>query len=293
MKSILDAYRSGIAFNIKMQENGLIWAGESGHAVTWMDAVISGKPVTPRIGYQVEINALWYNAVQFCLELARLAKDSKFIGQWKNVPVLIEKNYTEMFWDESKGYLADYVDSEKKDWSVRPNQIIATSLEYCPVSDDIKRSVIDVVKNELLTPRGLRTLSPNDTRYEGIYEGNQEKRDSSYHQGTAWPWLLDPFCRAYLKIYKKTGISLLKEIYNGFEPVMTEVGIGSVSEIYDGNPPHQARGAIAQAWSVAAVLQIGKMIEDFEKENPPEDVTESGAVSKSGTEQKKNITIDD
>jgi predicted glycogen debranching enzyme len=293
MKSILDAYRQGIAFNIKMHENGLIWAGESGHAVTWMDAVIGGKPVTPRIGYQVEINALWYNAIQFCLELARLAKDSNFIGKWKNMPEIIEKSFIEIFWDESKGYLADYVDTENKDWSVRPNQIIAASLDYSPIPDDIKRAVIDVVKNELLTPRGLRTLSPNDPRYEGIYEGNQEKRDSAYHMGTAWPWLLDPFCRAYLKIYKKSGISLIREIYNGFEPVMTEYGIGSISEIYDGNPPHQARGAIAQAWSVAAVIQIGKMIEDFEKENPSEIVTDSVAGLKTGSEQKKSTTTDD
>jgi glycogen debranching enzyme len=176
---------------------------------------------------------------------------------------------------------------------VRPNQIIATSLEYSPVSDDIKRSVIEVVKNELLTPRGLRTLSPNDPRYEGVYEGNQEKRDSSYHQGTAWPWLLDSFCRAYLKIYKKTGISLLKDIYNGFEQVMTEYGIGSISEIYDGNPPHQARGAISQAWSVAAVLQIGKMIEDFEKENPAVTDTNTGVLTTDVLVQKKNIAIDD
>jgi predicted glycogen debranching enzyme len=291
MKSILEAYRKGIAFNIKMQENGLIWAGESGHAVTWMDAVVNGKPVTPRIGYPVEINALWYNAIQFSLELARLGKDSNFISQWKNIPGLIEKNFIEMFWDESKGYLADYVDLEKKDWSVRPNQIIAASLEYSPISDDIKRSVIEVVKNELLTPRGLRTLSPNDTRYEGIYEGNQEKRDSSYHQGTAWPWLLHSFCLAYLKIYKKTGISFIKEIYNGFEQVMTEYGIGTISEIYDGNPPHQARGAISQAWSVAAVLQIGKMIEDFEKENPSDSASDSGVVTTELLEKKKNVAI--
>jgi predicted glycogen debranching enzyme len=265
MKAILDSYRNGSIFHIKMQDNGLIWAGEQGHALTWMDAVVQGKPVTARMGYDVEINALWYNAIQFSLELARLAKDSKFIGRWKNIISLIETNYVETFWDEEKKYLADFVDGDLKDWSVRPNQIIAAALDYSPISDDIKRSVIEVVKNELLTPRGLRTLSPNDARYEGIYEGNQEKRDGAYHQGTVWPWLLSPFCSAYLKIYKKSGIALMKQIYEGFEPDLIEYGVGSIAEIYDGNPPHQPRGAISQAWSVAALLMMGKMIDDLEK----------------------------
>ena len=262
MKAILNAYRNGESFNIKMFENGLIYAGENGHALTWMDAVVFGKPVTPRVGHPVEINALWYNAIQYSLELAKLSKDSTFIGQWKSLPALIEKSFVETFWDESKGYLADCVEDGVKDWSVRPNQIIAASLEYSPITDEIKRAVIEIVKNELLTPRGLRTLSPNDSRFEAIYEGDQPTRDRAYHMGTVWPWLLQPFCIAYLNIYKKSGIQLLKQIYEGFEPVMTEYGIGSIAEIYDGNPPHQPRGAISQAWSVAALLMISKMIED-------------------------------
>jgi predicted glycogen debranching enzyme len=265
MKAILDAYRNGVSFNIKMDENGLIYAGEQGHALTWMDAVVNGKPITPRIGYPVEINALWYNAIQYTLELAKIAKDTKFIKEWKDLPGKIENSFVETFWDESKGYLADCVENNKKDWSVRPNQIIAASLDYSPISDDIKRAVIEVVKNELLTPRGLRTLSPNDPHYEAIYEGDQAKRDSAYHMGTVWPWLLQPFCRAYLNIYKKAGIQLVKQIYDGFEPVLTEYGIGSIAEIYDGNPPHQPRGAISQAWSVAALLMISLWLEEFEK----------------------------
>ncbi len=267
IKSILEAYKNGAPFNIKMHENGLIYAGEQGHALTWMDAVVFGKPVTPRIGFPVEINALWYNAIQFSLELARIAKDSKFIGSWKNIPALIEENFTKVFWNEDKGYLADFVYNDVQDWSVRPNQIIAASLDYSPVSDDIKRAVIDTVKNELLTPRGLRTLSPNDERYQGIYEGDQPTRDGAYHMGTVWPWLLDPFSRAYLKIFKKSGVQLIKELYEGFEPSLTEYGIGTISEIFDGNPPHQPRGAISQAWSVAALLQMSRLIEEYEGKN--------------------------
>lgn len=265
MKAILEAYRNGSSFNIRMHDNGLIWSGEQGHALTWMDAVVDGKPVTPRIGYDVEINALWYNAIQFSLELARLAKDSKFIGSWKNLPALIEKSFVETFWDEKKGYLADYADGDEKDWSVRPNQVIAASLIYSPITNDMKQAVIEIVKNELLTPRGLRTLSPNDPRYEPIYEGNQAARDSAYHMGTVWPWLLQPFCYAYVSIYKKSALPMLKQIFDGFESVMTEYGIGSIAEIYDGNPPHQPRGAISQAWSVASLLSIGKLIDELEK----------------------------
>lgn len=265
MKGILEAYRNGAPFNIKMHDNGLIYQGEQGHALTWMDAVVFGKPVTPRIGYAVEINALWYNAVQFSLELARLAKDSKFISAWKNIPSLIECNFIDNFWCNEKRYLADVVLDGEKDWSVRPNQIIAAALDYTPITDDIKQSVIEVVKNELLTSRGLRTLSPNDPRYEAIYKGDQPTRDKAYHNGTVWPWLLGPFAQAYIRIYKRSGIQLLKEIYDGFEPDLTEYGVGSIAEIYDGNPPHQPRGAISQAWSVAALLTMGKIIEEYEK----------------------------
>ena len=265
MKAILDAYRKGISFNIKMHENGLIWAGEQGHALTWMDAVVFGKPVTARMGYDVEICALWYNAIQFCLEMARHAKDSKFISTYKHIPGLIEKSFIETFWDEDKGCLADYVDGDFKDWSVRPNQIIAAALDYSPISAEIKQKVIESVKNELLTPYGLRTLSPNDPHFEPVYEGDQPTRDRAYHNGTVWPWLLQPFCTAYLKIYKKAGLPLLKQIYEGFEPIMNEYGVGTIGEIFDGNPPHQPRGAISQAWSVAALLYIGKLIEDYKE----------------------------
>jgi len=263
MKDILNGYRNGIAFNIHMEENGLIWAGEPGKALTWMDAVIHGKPVTPRMGFDVEINALWYNAVMFSLELARKAKDTKFIKEWQDLPPLIQQSFVETFWDESRGYLADYVNGGYKDWSVRPNQVIATMLDYSPISDDIKKKVLDIAESELLTPRGLRSLSPNDENYKGTYEGTQEERDSAYHQGTVWPWLLYPFCEGYLRLHKKSGLPLVKELYKGFEEVMLEAGIGTISEIYDGDPPHLPRGAISQAWSVASVINIGKLIEKY------------------------------
>ncbi|MBN2212797.1 MAG: glycogen debranching enzyme family protein [Bacteroidales bacterium] len=261
MKSVLNAYRSGTSFNIRMLENGLIYAGEAGKALTWMDAVVDGKPVTPRIGCPVEINALWYNAVMFSLELARRAKDEAFISEWERLPEMISESFIEGFWDDSKGYLADCITDLEKDWSIRPNQIIAASVEYSPVDDQIKLAVLKVVEKCLLTPRGLRTLSPTNEKYIGIYQGNQESRDSAYHQGTVWPWLLEHYCEAYLNIHKTSGIPFVQRIVDGFEPVMFEHGIGTISEIYDGDPPHLPKGAISQAWSVAALLRIIQKIE--------------------------------
>ena len=263
MKAILAAYREGASFNIRMQENGLIWAGEEGKALTWMDAVVDGYPVTQRKGFAVEINTLWYNAVKFALELAEKAGDKKFVKEWENMPEKIKESFRIVFCDPDKAYLADYVDGDYKDWSVRPNQIFAVSFKYSPLDNDKKKQVLDTVRKELLTPRGLRTLSPKNPDYKAVYEGNQEQRDKAYHQGTVWPWLLGHFCEGYLKLHKKSGIGFVRQLVEGFEEVMSEHGIGSISEIYDGNPPHLPRGAISQAWSVAEILRILTMLEKY------------------------------
>jgi predicted glycogen debranching enzyme len=263
INSILNAYRNGTLFNIKMHENGLIYAGEKGNALTWMDAVVNGIPVTPRVGAPVEINALWYNALMYSLDLAGKANDEKFVNRWGKLPALVKESFIGQFWDKDRGYLADYVDLNSKDWSVRPNQVIATSMDYSPLDDEMKTSVLNIVERDLLTPRGLRTLSPKNEDYLGKYEGNQEQRDKAYHQGTVWPWLLDHFCESYLKLYKECGFHKVKKIIQGFETTMNEHGIDTISEIYDGDPPHYPRGAISQAWSVAAVLRIINRAENF------------------------------
>ncbi|MBN1413567.1 MAG: glycogen debranching enzyme family protein [Bacteroidales bacterium] len=263
MKAILGAFKNGTAYGIRMDENGLIYAGEKGKALTWMDAVVNGKPVTPRSGYAVEINALWYNAVMFALELAKKARDMDFIGQWSSLPDVIKDSFIKLFWDSKKGYLADVVDECVKDWSIRPNQVIATSLEYSMLENEMKKDILTVIERDLLTSRGLRTLSPQNEHYNGIYEGNQEQRDKAYHQGTVWPWLLEHFCEGYLSLYKESGLHKVKEIVNGFEETINEYGVGTIAEIYDGDPPHRPRGAISQAWSVAALLRIIEKIEKF------------------------------
>jgi predicted glycogen debranching enzyme len=264
IKSILKFYREGTSYNIHMIENGLISAGEPGMALTWMNAIVNGKPVTPRTGCAVEVNVLWYNAIMFSLEMAEKYDDQAHSKKWKSLPEKIRKSFVELFWDKDKKYLADFVDGDHKDMTVRPNQVIATSLPYSPISDEMKNAVIEVVKRDLLTPRGLRSLAPNHPDYIGKCEGNQEQRDLAFHQGSVWPWLIEHFCEGYLKLHKNSGISFVKSIIRDFEPTMSEHGIGTISEVYDGDPPYFPRGAISQAWSVAALLDLIDRIEKLE-----------------------------
>jgi predicted glycogen debranching enzyme len=268
MKNILQAYRDGTSSGIQMRENGLIYADVPGKALTWMDAVINGRPVTPRNGYAVEIEALWYNAVCYSLDCARVSRDRAFVKEWENLPELISTSFIELFWDEEHGYLADYVnDQDKRNMLVRPNMVIATSLPYIMLSKEQMKGVLDIANRVLVTPRGLRTLSPGEEGYSGIYIGNQEQRDKAYHQGTVWPWLIGPFCDGWLKVYGEGGVSRVRKLITGFEETLTEAGISTISEIYDGDPPHAPRGAISQAWSVSEVLRIYNILETKYKEN--------------------------
>ena len=268
MKDVLNAYKAGTSFGIHMRENGLIYSGAPGKALTWMDAVVNGVPVTPRDGYAVEINALWYNAVSYSLDCARGARDRAFVKEWEKLPELINRSFIETFWDEELGYLADYVnDREMRNLQVRPNMVIATSLPYTMLTRDQMKSILDIVSRVLLTPRGLRTLSPSDEGYKGIYSGDQATRDQAYHQGTVWPWLMGPFCDGWLRVYGEGGVSRVRKLIMGFEETLTEAGISTISEIYDCDPPHSPGGAISQAWSVGEILRIFTLLEKNYPEN--------------------------
>ncbi len=278
MKDILGAYRHGVGAAdgrepvISVRDNGLVWAGHPSLAMTWMDAVVDGHPVTGREGHQVEINALWYNAVCYTLELARAHGDSTFTTEWESLPEKIRASFVETFWSDSRGYLADYVNPSHHDlgplWEpggrnffVRPNQVIACSLRYKMLGEEQLLSVLETIKRHLLTPKGLRTLSPQNPLYQGRYEGDQPTRDRAYHQGTVWPWPLEHYVRANFDIWGAAFLEKASEILAGFEEDIDSYGIGSVPEIYDGDPPHAQRGAISQAWSVGAVLRINEMID--------------------------------
>lgn len=257
---ILDAYAEGTWFNIGMQENGLLYAGEPGYALTWMNAVIDGKPVTPRMGNPVEVNALWYNAIMFSLQMAKKSGEKDFTEKWQPIADKIKISFIDNFWDKKKGYLADCTNGDFKDWSVRPNMLLAVSLPFSPLDDLQKKMVLDVIERELLTSRGLRTLSPKNVKYKGVYRGNIHERDEAYHQGSVMPWMLGHFAEAYLRVYGKSGVSVIKNLYAAFEPEMQEYGIGTISELFDGDPPHKPSGAISMATAVAELLRIDEML---------------------------------
>jgi predicted glycogen debranching enzyme len=267
LKSILANYRKGTHFNIHMQENGLIHAKYEGVALTWMDSYIDGKPVTPRGGLAVEINALWYNAVCLALDLATASGDKQFVAEWKELPAIIGKSFLETFWSDKKEYLADYADGSFTDWSVRPNMIIAASQLYTPLSRDQKKLIVSKVKNTLLTSRGLRSLAPEYPAYLGECLETANEYSAAAHQGSVYPYLIFPFLSAYLDIHKAGGLSFVKNIIEKFEEEMSENCIGTLSELYEGNPPHSARGAISQAWNVSGVLNAIALIEHFEENN--------------------------
>jgi len=249
MKKIIDGFIEGTDFNIKVLENGLLSGGVKGIAVTWMDAVTPEGPVTPRTGCPVEVNALWYNALCFYISLNAESYMEEVVEK-------LERSFVEEFWDEEKGYLADVVNMGQKNWSIRPNMIIATSLPYSPLAENQKAQVLDIAKLHLLTNRGIRSLAPSDPEYKGYYHGNQTQRDKAYHQGTVWPWLMGPFAEGYLKLHGKAGVNFVEKMIQAFDGVMSQYGIGSVAEIYDGDPPHRPKGAISQAWSVGELLRM-------------------------------------
>lgn len=263
MKQILNAYANGTDFHIKMLESGLIFGEAENLALTWMDSCVDGKPVVQRGGLPVEVNALWYNAICFAIEIAGTVGDKDFVKQWEGYPGLIADSFMRTFWSDEKGYLADCVKDGNKDWSIRPNMVIAAALDYSPLDREKQKQVLSIAKQQLLTPRGLRTLSPENPDYEGICAGSVAEREKTLHQGTVWPWLLMFFVEGYLKIHKRGGMPFVKKLIEGFEEEMTEHCIGTIPENYNGNPPHQGKGAISQAWSVAAVIRAYKMIINF------------------------------
>ena len=260
MKQILDAYKQGVAGRVILNDNGLIWASAERTPLTWMNSVIAGNPVTPRNGYQVEVNALWYNAVCYTLKLAAENGDKKFVKAWEKLPEKTKTSFNELFL-LPEGYLADYVGFEGPVKEIRPNMIIACGLPYKMLDEQAQLDVIQTVRQHLLTPKGLRTLSPRNPLYKGSQEGTPEERDFAGKNGSVWPWLLEFYVQACFDINGDAFLSQAEEILEGFEEDIQSYGIGSISELFDADPPYAPRGAISQAWSVASVLDIHAMIQ--------------------------------
>lgn len=214
----------------------------------------------------VEVNALWYNAISFYVELAERSGAKHKLSGWKEILEKIRGSFTDTFWDNEKAYLADYVNGDHKNWDIRPNMIFVASLPFSPVSDMIKAAVVKKVKEELLTSRGLRTLSPSHPDYRGAYAGEQNSRDKAYHQGSVWPWLFGHYAEAYLRIRKKAGINKIEDYMKHYEENIYEHGIGTIPELFDGDPPHSPRGGISYACSVGEILRVLNIIEKIKKE---------------------------
>ena len=264
LESVIESYQPGRRQEVTMQPNGLLWAQMDGVALSWMNAYIGGRAVTERAGYQVETNALWYNAIAFAL--ANNRKSSAFYKKWAPVKALIEQNFEPLFWNADLGFLADYVDNAGQHLELRPNQLWAVSLDYICVSDEVISSVMRVVNAELVTRRGIRTLSPRDIRYKGVYEGSQIERDEAYMNGCAWPFLLAQYCYASFNMMGKNFIKRAEWLTEGFYEDLSKHGVGCFSELYDGDPPHEPHGAISSAMTVAALLNINWLIEKYREE---------------------------
>ena len=262
VKDIIIYIRSNKHPNLTLDDNGLIRTNGKDKAVTWMNSTINGKPAVPRSGYIVEFNALWYNALKFA---ATIATDMGEPHETKNLEEVAErckKAFVDTFLNEY-GYLYDYVDGNMVDWSVRPNMIFAVALDYSPLELNQKKSVLDVCTRELLTPKGLRTLSPKSGGYNPMYVGSQIQRDYAYHQGTAWPWLGGFYMEACLKLYKRTRLSFIERQMVGYEDEMFYHCLGTIPELFDGNPPFHGRGAISFAMNVGEILRTLELLEKY------------------------------
>ena len=249
--------------NLHLKDNGLLYSEGKEKAVTWMNSTANGHPVVPRTGYIVEFNALWYNALKFCAVMAtELGADAE-AAEYEKRAELCGSSFVDTFVNQY-GYLFDYVEpKDNPDWSVRPNMIFAVALDYSPLSPAQQKSVLDVCTRELLTPKGLRSLSPKSGGYNPMYVGPQTQRDYAYHQGTAWPWLGGFYMEACLKIYKRTRLSFIERQMVGYEDETVQHCVGTIPELFDGNPPFHGRGAISFAMNVGEVLRTLELLEKY------------------------------
>ncbi|MCS2935280.1 amylo-alpha-1,6-glucosidase [Bacteroides faecis] len=262
LEDIMEFIRQRKHENLFLHENGLLYANGTDKAITWMNSTVNGHPVIPRTGYIVEFNALWYNALRFIADLVREGGNVLLADALDAQAEVTGKSFIEVFRNEY-GYLLDYVDGNMMDWSVRPNMIFAVAFDYSPLDRAQKKQVLDIATKELLTPKGLRTLSPKSGEYNPNYVGPQIQRDYAYHQGTAWPWLMGFYMEAYLRIYKMSGLSFIERQLIGLEDELTIHCISSLPELFDGNPPFKGRGAVSFAMNVAEVLRILKLLSKY------------------------------
>jgi len=256
-KSIVEHYIKGTLYNIKMDDDGLIAAGDENTQLTWMDEKVGDVVITPRSGKTVEINALWYNGLRI-MDFLQEKFEKTAEGHYGQLAEKVKDSYIKTFWNEEDQCLYDYVSGNYKNTDIRPNQIFAVSLSYPVIQGELAAKIIDKVLRELYTPYGLRSLSDKSPKYKGIYTGDQYNRDSAYHQGTVWTWPLGHFISALRKVYGKneTYMELVHNLIKPFEEHLRDGCAENISEIFDGDHPHRPKGCVAQAWSVAEILRV-------------------------------------
>lgn len=269
IRGVLESYLPGERAEVAMQPNGLLWEQKDGAALSWMNAYADGHPVTERAGYQVETNAFWYNAICFAVDMESRygSKKSTFVSKWSGIRDLVKENYQKTFWNDGYGCLADYVDNAGQNMDVRPNQLAALWCEYSPVDEELAPSILRVIDNELVTSRGIRTLSPRDSKYKGVYEGTQIARDLAYHQGSTRPFLLEYYIGVCLRVKGAAFVKKAEWLVEGFYEDLGKHGVGAFSELYDGDPPHEPHGAISSALSTAALLSIENMLDKYREKS--------------------------
>jgi predicted glycogen debranching enzyme len=256
MSDIIQHHLVGTDFNIHVDpDDGLLCQGKEGYQLTWMDAKMGDWVVTPRRGKAVEINALWFNALALMANWAREIGDEAASAQYQDYADHARDSFNQRFWIAERGYLYDVIDGPKgNDDSIRPNQVFAISLDHPVLAEEHWASVMSVVEKELLTPVGLRSLSPHNPEYKKNYHGDLKNRDAAYHQGTVWAWLIGPYIDAWMKLHPNEDKEA-RSFLSAFPEHLDDAGMGTISEVFDAEPPHLARGCIAQAWSVAEVLR--------------------------------------
>ena len=265
-KEILESYLPGVRREVTMHPNGLLWAQMDGVALSWINAYINGRAVTERAGYQVETNALWYNAICFALEMEKgRGGDKAFVAKWTPIAQLVKDNYTKVFFNERLGYLADYVDDNGQNMEVRPNQLCAIWVKHSPVEEELAPMVLRVIDRELITARGLRTLSPRDAKYRGVYEGSQLDRDLAYHQGSTRPFLLAPYIDTCFRVKGPAFWKRAQWLVEGFYEDLNKHGVGAFAELYDGDPPFEPHGAVSSAMSTSALLVVDELLKQYKE----------------------------
>lgn len=268
IKGILESYLPGRRVEVAMQPNGLLWAQLDHWALSWMNTYVDGNPVTERAGYQVETNAMWFQSVLFAVTMERKysQSDSDFLKEWSHILDLIRENFQNTFWNARAGYLADYVDNAGQHLEVRPNMLYALVGEDIPVEPEVAQRVLQVIDNELVTRRGIRTLSPRHSEYKGVYEGSQTDRDLAYYNGCCLTSLLGPYCEVCFKMKGAAFLNKAQWLVNGFYEDLNKHGVGAFSELYDGDPPHEPHGAISSALSAAALLEVEYLKNKYKEE---------------------------